>query len=108
MRILWSGSINNDNVLLFLTDAAPYMVKAGSVLKSFYTIMVHTTCVAHGIHRVAEEIRGQFEIDNLISNIKKNFRKAPSKILLFKIEAPGIKLLLEPTISRWGTFSKIF
>ncbi|KAL4123302.1 hypothetical protein QTP88_015500 [Uroleucon formosanum] len=61
MGILWSGSINYDNVFLFLTDAAPYMVKAGSVLKSFYTRMVHTTCVAHGIHRVAEEIRGQFD-----------------------------------------------
>jgi len=42
------------------------MVKAGSVLQSFYTIMVHTTCVAHGIHRLPEEIRGQFnEVHNL-------------------------------------------
>jgi hypothetical protein len=105
MGVLWSGSINYDNVLLFLTDAAPYMVKAGSVLKSFYTRMVHTTCVAHGIHRVAEEIRGQFdEVDNLISNVKKNFRKAPSRILLFKTEAPGIKLPPEPIITRWGTW----
>ncbi|KAL4089734.1 hypothetical protein QTP88_024706 [Uroleucon formosanum] len=85
--------------------AAPYMVKAGSVLKSFYTRMVHTTCVAHGIHRVAEEIRGQFdEVDNLISNVKKIFRKAPSRILLFKTEAPGIKLPPEPIITRWGTW----
>lgn len=54
MGILWSGSINYDNVLLFLTDAAPYMVKAGSVLKSFYTKMVHAAYAAHGIHRVAQ------------------------------------------------------
>lgn len=105
MGILWPGSINYDNVLLFLTDAAPYMIKAGSVLKSFYTKMVHATCVAHGIHRVAEEIRGQFnEVDNLISNVKKFFRKAPSRIQLFKTEAPEIKLPPEPIITRWGTW----
>jgi len=101
MGILWSGSINYDNVLLFLTDTAPYMVKAGSVLKSFYTRMVRTTCIAHGIHHVAEEIWGQFDVvDNLISNVKNVYRKAPSRILLFKTEALGIKLPPEPIITR--------
>jgi len=51
-----SGGINYDNVLLFLTDPKPYMVKAGSVLKSIYTKIAYTTCGALGIHRVVEEI----------------------------------------------------
>ncbi|KAF0688154.1 CGG triplet repeat-binding protein 1, partial [Aphis craccivora] len=46
MNILWPGGIRHDNVLLFLSDAAPYMVKAGEVLKSFYTKMIHVTCAA--------------------------------------------------------------
>ena len=61
MGILWSGSINYDNILLFLINAAPYMVKTGSVLKSSYTKMVHATYVAHGIYRVAEKFK-----DNLM------------------------------------------
>jgi len=74
------GGIHHDNVLLFLSDAAPYMVKAGEVLKSFYTKMIHVTSAAHGLHRVAEEIRGQFNtVDKIISSVKKIFRKSPSR-----------------------------
>ncbi|CAI6357249.1 unnamed protein product [Macrosiphum euphorbiae] len=39
MTILWPGDIMYNSVLLFLSDAAPYMVKAGSVLKNLYTKM---------------------------------------------------------------------
>lgn len=67
--------------------------------------MVHATCAAHGIYRVAEEIRRQFNnVDDLISNVKNFFRKAPSRIILFKTEAPGIKLPPEPILTRWGTW----
>ncbi|XP_025418574.1 uncharacterized protein LOC112689205 isoform X2 [Sipha flava] len=92
-----SGGIHHDNVLLFLSDAAPYMVKAGEVLKSFYSKMIHVTCAVHGLHRVAEEVRGQFStVDKIISCVKIIFRKAPSRLLLFKTEAPNIRLPPEP------------
>ncbi|KAL4123377.1 hypothetical protein QTP88_015573 [Uroleucon formosanum] len=82
MTILWPGDIMYNNVLLFLSDAAPYMIKAGSVLKNLYTKMIHTTCSAHALHRIAEEIRGQFKtVDELISNMKKIFVK-PHTVLL--------------------------
>lgn len=103
MGILWSGSINNNNILLFLTNAAPYMVKAGSILKRFYTKKVHATWTAHRIHWVAEEIQGQLnKVDDLIQCVKKLFWKTP-KILLFKPKAPGIKFPPEPTVTRWVT-----
>ncbi|XP_050546318.1 uncharacterized protein LOC126908362 [Daktulosphaira vitifoliae] len=36
-------------------------------------------------HRVAEEVRSQFHaVDKIISSVKKIFRKAPSRLLLFK------------------------
>jgi len=105
MNILWPGGIHHDNVLLFLSDAAPYMVKAGQVLKSFYTKMIHVTCAVHGLHRVAEEVRGQFStVDKIISSVKKIFRKAPSRLLLFKTEAPNISLPPEPILTRWGSW----
>ncbi|KAE9521868.1 hypothetical protein AGLY_017750 [Aphis glycines] len=86
-------------------DAAPYMVKAGTVLKNFYTKMIHVTCCAHSLHRIAEQIRGQFgTVDELISDMKKIFRKAPYRVEMFKLEAPGIKLPPEPIITRWGSW----
>lgn len=105
MSILWPAGIQHDNVLLFLSDAAPYMVKSGEVLKSLYSKMIHVTCVVHGLHRVAEEVRSQFPVvDKVISSVKKIFRKAPSRLLVFKTEAPNIPLPPEPIVTRWGSW----
>lgn len=105
MYLLWPNGIQHESVLLFLTDAAPYMVKAAKSIKSFYTKLVHVTCLAHAFHRVAEEIRSQFsEVDRLISTVKKVFVKAPSRTKCFKDKAPGVALPPEPILTRWGTW----
>ena len=31
MKLLWGGEVKRENVLLFLTDGAPYMVKTGNI-----------------------------------------------------------------------------
>lgn len=68
--------VDKKNILLVVTDAAPYMVCAMNSLKVLYPKMIHVTCLAHGIHRVADFIRGQFkDVNDLISNVKKIFRK---------------------------------
>lgn len=41
MFMLWPLGVKHDNVLLFLSDAAPYMVKAGKVLQNQYSKMIH-------------------------------------------------------------------
>lgn len=52
------------------------MVKAGEVLKSLYSKMIHVTCVVHGLHRMAEEVRSQFNVvDKVILIIKKYLDK---------------------------------
>lgn len=105
MVLLWPEGVRHDDVLLFVTDAAPYIVKAGKAIKAFYSRMVHVTCLAHAFHRVAEEIRANFpEVDNLVSNTKKVFVKAPSRRELFKSQAPDIPLPPQPIITRWGTW----
>lgn len=61
-------------ILLMVSDAAPYMVKAASNLKIFFEYLIHCTCLAHGLNRIAETIRIQYPLVNkLISNGKKYF-----------------------------------
>ncbi|KAJ4445415.1 hypothetical protein ANN_07220 [Periplaneta americana] len=60
MGILWPKGIMYDNVLFFISDAAPYMVKAGQALSVVYPKLAHFTCVAHAFHRVAEVVRDNF------------------------------------------------
>jgi hypothetical protein len=72
------------------------MVKEANSLKMLYPKMVHVTCFAHALHRVAEEIRGSYpDVDKLISNVKNVFVKAPLRVQQFKQEAPSLRLPLK-------------
>nr|CAH7714811.1 unnamed protein product [Callosobruchus chinensis] len=105
--ILFSYSSMDVKICVFVSDAAPYMVKAGQALKVFYPKLLHITCLAHGLHRVAEEIRKKFVIVNkLISSTKKVFLKAPSRVQAYKERLPNLALPPEPILTRWGTLLK--
>jgi hypothetical protein len=70
-----------------------------------YPRMVHLTCLVHGLHRVAEEIRGNYlDVDSLISTVKKIFLKAPLTVKKFKQEAPSLSLPPKPVLTCWGTW----
>lgn len=89
LGILWPNSILHEKVLLFISDAAPYMVKAGTALHVFYPKLIHVTCLAHAFHRVAETIRSEFsEVDFLISTVKKMFLKHPVAYIYLKKITP--------------------
>jgi hypothetical protein len=91
-------------VLLFVSDAAPYMIKAAKALQLLYPKMIHVTCLAHALHTVAEEVRGSCpEVDQLIAkgNI---FIKPPLRVQKFKEEAPTLPLPPQPIVTRWGTW----
>lgn len=84
MSILCPEDIMYNNVLLFLSDVAPYMPMARSILTNLYTKIIQITCSAHALNRIAEEIRGQFNsVDELISKMKKkkNFVKLHTVLL---------------------------
>jgi hypothetical protein len=105
MNLLWTEGVKYENVFLFLSDAAPYMCKAGNVLNAFFPKLIHVTCLAHGFHRVAETIRSSYpDVDQLISTVKKIFLKAPSRVLKFKELYPDLNLPPEPILTRWGTW----
>jgi len=110
MHILWLEGVRYDDILLFLSDAAPYMVKAGKSLNIIilYDNNSYIMIIDHAFHRVAEQIRGHYsKFDKIIANVKKVFCKSPSyRINCFKEKAPLLSLPPQPIITRWGTWSK--
>lgn len=69
LRILWPNGGNDEKVLLLLSDAAPYMIKAGNTLNVFFPNMTHVTFLAHMIQRIAEKVRELFpNVNTLINN----------------------------------------
>jgi len=61
--------------------------------------------MAHGLHNLSEAIRDEFSnVDLLISNTKKVFLKAPSRVGTFKEKCPNLSLPPQPIITRWGTW----
>ena len=47
MSLLWLQGANHNKVLLFVTVAGSYMVKAVKSLKMSHPRMIHVTCMAH-------------------------------------------------------------
>lgn len=73
LRLLWPD-VNGENLNIFYTDAAPYMAKAAEVLKVFYPNLLHVTCLARKLNRIAEEVRNSHPLVNdMISAVKKAF-----------------------------------
>ncbi|KAG7168431.1 hypothetical protein Hamer_G002475 [Homarus americanus] len=66
--------------------------------------MIHVTCLAHGLHRVAELARAVMpDVNVLISTVKKAFLKAPSQ-KRFRQIAGTVPLPPSPEVTRWGTW----
>lgn len=105
MNILWPDGFKHNNVLLFLTHAAPYMVKSAKSIKTLYSKMNHITCLALGLHRVAETVRNlNPKVDKIIANVKKLFNEAPTRVKIFKNMAQLLPLPTTPILTRWGTW----
>ncbi|XP_018493939.1 uncharacterized protein LOC100907840 [Galendromus occidentalis] len=105
LTLLWLQQIQHDRVLLFVSDGAAYMKKAGTALEVMFPKMLHFTCTAHALHRVAEEVRLLFpKVDKLVSNGKKLFLKSAPRTTTFREKAPGIPLPPQPILTRWGTW----
>jgi hypothetical protein len=74
-----------DNMLLLVTDAALYIIKAAEGLSVSCPKLIHVTCVAHALHRVCETIPVLYpNVDKLVANEKKIFVKSPARTELFK------------------------
>lgn len=49
MSLLWPDGVKYEKVFLFVSDAAPYMIKCCTSLMVLYVRMTHVTCWAHGV-----------------------------------------------------------
>jgi hypothetical protein len=88
-------------VLLFVSDAAPYMIKAAKALQLLYPKMIHVTDLGHALHRVAEEVRGSYPgVDKLIANGTNILIKSPLRVQKFNEEAPTLTLPPLPIVTR--------
>ncbi|ODM91476.1 hypothetical protein Ocin01_15206 [Orchesella cincta] len=81
------------------------MLRAGKNLKKTYPELMHVTCLAHGLNRVAETIKDLFPLSNrMMASVKAVFKKAPSRIVKYKDLHPNLALPPEPIQTRWGTW----
>lgn len=81
MGILWLNGITHEHVFLFVSGAAPYMMKTGTTLQVFYSKILHVTCASHGLHRVAVQVKSNFiTVNKLIASVKQVFKKVPSHL----------------------------
>jgi hypothetical protein len=96
-----------EKVIYMVTDGAAYMVKAGHNLKLFFQNLIHVTCLAHAMNRVAEAVRTEFPLVNkLINNGKKVFVKAPTRVQVYKEMLVDVPLPVQTILTRWGTWIK--
>ena len=105
IKLIWKNNFDRKKFLLLITDGAHYMKLAGVNLKAFYPNLVHVTCIAHLINRLAEFIKNNHKLtDILISETKKIFSKSRSRIEIFNKFAPELSLPPKPVITRWSTW----
>lgn len=107
LRNMWGDFFEEkvNDVLMLCTDSVAYMLRAGRLLKTDFPNMIHVTCLAHALNRVAEQVRSQYaNVDILIANVKKVFLKAPNRVKILKEMYPDLPLPPQPVITRWGTW----
>jgi len=105
MHLLWPEEVRYDDVLLFLSDAAPYMVKSGKSIQVFYPKVIHVTCVVcTGFILLLEKFVQSIAVDKIIANVKKVFLKAPYRVAIFKDKSLNIPLPPAPILTRWRTW----
>jgi hypothetical protein len=105
VNLLWLNKVEQENVLLFVSDAAPYMIKSAKALQLLYPKIIHVTCLTHALHRVAEEVRGSYsEVDNKLQTERRFLLSLPFVCRSLKKRPPTLPLPPQPIVTRWGTW----
>ena len=73
---LCDGQMDYSKLRVLISDSASYMLSAGSNLKLIFTEMLHLTCAAHGVQRIAEQVRANHpHVDRFVTCLKKKRSK---------------------------------
>lgn len=104
-HLLWrSDDPPYERVLLLVSDQAKYMINAGRLIKGLAPRMMHITCLAHCLNRVAERVRDQHEyVDVFVAKLKETMRGSHSRKLQYT-QITGLPLPPKPVLTRWTTW----
>ena len=92
------------NLKLLLTDAAPYALKVGRILKEMIPGLMHVTCICHALHNLCESIRDANSVVNdCIALLKKLLVKNKTNKDLY-YEKTSLRMPKFPVLTRWGTW----
>ena len=102
-NVLRSYKLPTQKVLLLISDAAKYMIKAGKNLNLFYTRMTHITCISHLFHNAAIKIKEAFpKVDKIVATVKAATVKNKTRKGLFR--SAGLQLPPQPVLTRWASW----
>ncbi|KAL3090508.1 hypothetical protein niasHT_026999 [Heterodera trifolii] len=97
--------VDSAAIARFVNEGLAYMKKAGKQLKVFYINLIHTMCLCHALHRVAEKVRDEFKkADKLIAKTKAVFVKAPQRSKIYHQMFPDLAMPPKAVLTRWGTW----
>ncbi len=81
---------------LFLTDGAAYCLKAGIGLKVIFPSLLHVTCLSHGLNRIADLVRIEYQlVDQFLAEVKRIYTKCSRRRKEFIAHT---QLALPPTV----------
>ena len=96
-------NIKHEQVKLFLSDAASYMVTMGNMMKKVIPDLFHVFCLAHLIHNCAVNLKSFYtKTDNLIKTMKRITIKNSNNQILFDEIGP----LPQVIVTRWNSWLK--
>ena len=73
---LYDRQMDYSKLRVLISDSASYMFSAGSNLKPVFTEMLRLTCAAHGVQRIAEQVRANHpHVDRFVTCLKKKRSK---------------------------------
>ena len=94
-------NLERDRFLLFISDAASYMLNVATLLKQLYSNLKHLTCLSHLLHNCAEKVRAEFpKTDFLIASIKAATVKNRTRSAAFE----AIGQPPQPVLTRWASW----
>lgn len=102
--LLYGVNIPYEKVWFLLSDQAPYMLKAGKGLKQLFPNLKHVTCLIHGLNRVCEFIKDNYDdVNKLIASMKATLVKSNHRRQIYR---EICKLPLPPDVIeiRWNSW----
>jgi hypothetical protein len=87
-NILYPGRVY-DTKIFFCAQMSIINACCITTSKGVFPLLIHVTCLAHGLNTLPEQIMNDFpKVNSLILNMKEVFCKAPFRIVGFEEKLP--------------------